>query len=128
MFVQVYFHRTRRFFDIMFSQALKCILPDGTYPQDVNDYLKWDDCRVIQELKAHVDDNHACANIVKRVVYSCANESVTHPKSGDRNEFKLISLQAKEKFGAENFWKITLPEKCHTKFQLKVRLMTRKRL
>lgn len=103
MFVQVYFHRTRRFFDIMFSQALKCILPDGTYPQDVNDYLKWDDCRVIQELKAHVDDNHACANIVKRVVYSCANESVTHPKSGDRNEFKLISLQAKEKIGAENF-------------------------
>ena len=103
MFVQVYFHRTRRFFDIMFFKALKTILPDGTYPQNVNEYLMWDDCRIIQELKAHVDDNEACSNIINRVVYSCANESVTHPKSGDRNEFKLISLQVKERFGAENF-------------------------
>lgn len=103
MFVQVYFHRTRRFFDMMFSQALKCILPGGTYPQDVSSYLSWDDCRVIQELKAHAHADEACANIINRAVYSCANESVTHPKSGDKNEFKLISLQVKEKFGAENF-------------------------
>ena len=32
MFVQVYFHKTRRYFDKMFVEALKNILPSGVYP------------------------------------------------------------------------------------------------
>ena len=103
MFVQVYFHRTRRYFDIMFFEALKNILPNSTYPDSVEEYLKWDDCRVIQCMKNNMDTSEACANIIKRLVYPCVHETKTHPDNGDKNEFKLIVRELKNKFGDKIF-------------------------
>lgn len=43
MFQQVYYHAVRRIYDHHLGQALKEILPDGRFPEDVDAYLRWDD-------------------------------------------------------------------------------------
>lgn len=102
MFVQVYFHRTRRYFDLMFFKALTAVLPDGKYPGETAEYLKWDDCRVIQLFKDHIE-NEACANIVNRVVYPEVIHTKTHPEAGDKREFGLVERELYRAFGRENF-------------------------
>jgi HD superfamily phosphohydrolase len=54
MFTQVYFHKTRMAFDYHLQEALKLILPGGRFPlpegQGLEDFLKWDDWRVLGAL------------------------------------------------------------------------------
>lgn len=103
MFIQVYFHRTRRYFDIMLHRALKKILPDGKYPESTNEYLRWDDTRVIQEMQKNASNDESCKNIVNRIVYPRVLHTNTHPEGGDRREFKLMEGRLYEKYGKENF-------------------------
>jgi len=51
MFVQVYFHKTRRFLDKMLVEYLRTSLPNGRYPNNVDDYLEWNDARVWRNIK-----------------------------------------------------------------------------
>ena len=90
MFIQVYFHRTRRYFDVMFYKALSCILPNGKYPMVIKDYLQWDDTRVIQLMRQQVDTNEACNNIINRIVYPCVLHTNVHPSAADKRLFKII--------------------------------------
>lgn len=103
MFVQVYFHRVRRFFDIMFATALKKILPNGKYPETTEEYLKWDDCRIIQLMKDNCKEITECGNIINRNVYPRIFETKTHPEDGDKREFRIIARDLFKDFGAENF-------------------------
>ena len=100
MFIQVYFHRTRRFFDIMLGNALKEILPGGTYPADVEGYLEWDDCKVIQLLKA--SPSIYCQNIINRTVYPCVFETKAHPQDADKREFKRNCRDLEQAIEQEN--------------------------
>jgi uncharacterized protein len=56
MFTQVYFHKTRVAFDIHLRGALKEILPGSLWPKpkgaDLDNYLPWDDWRVLGILAA----------------------------------------------------------------------------
>lgn len=120
MFIQVYFHRTRRFFDIMLGDALKNILPDGSYPSDVNEYLQWDDSRVIQLLKDNANRNEACYNIVHRIVYPRVVYTKTHPGDADKREFKRNERELKKAIGEEFFIKDTSAGKMPHKIPLRV--------
>ena len=51
MFIQVYFHKTRRYLDRLLVEGLKEVLPDGRFPEELDDYLMWDDVRVIHEMR-----------------------------------------------------------------------------
>ena len=103
MFIQVYFHRTRRYFDIMFYQALTQILPDGKYPNTTEEYLKWDDTRVIQLMQINAATSEACYNIINRIVYPRVLHTKTHPSSADKREFRLIQRELYSKYNANNF-------------------------
>lgn len=103
MFIQVYFHRTRRYFDIMFFRALGTILPQGKYPDVTEEYLKWDDNRVIQLLQQWADRDEACYNIVNRVVYPRVLHTKTHPLKADKREFDLIKRDLYREYSEENF-------------------------
>lgn len=106
MFIQVYFHRTRRYFDIMFYRALTEILPNGKYPDTTEEYLKWDDTRIIQLMQImqnNVEKSEACKNIVNRIVYPRVLHTKTHPKSADKLEFRLIQRELYHKYGSDNF-------------------------
>ncbi len=79
MFVQVYFHRTRRYFDLLLASVLKEILPNNTFPIDVSEYLKWDDVKVIQLLKDASLTNNKVKGIVDRKPWTCVYSTKTHP-------------------------------------------------
>ena len=54
MFTQVYFHKTRVAFDIHLRKALAHMLPDSVFPSPeddgIDEYLEWDDWRVLGQL------------------------------------------------------------------------------
>lgn len=103
MFIQVYFHRTRRYFDIMFQSALRDILPEGKYPDTTEEYIKWDDTRVIQQMQQHVTSSEPCKNIVERIVYPNVLHTDAHPGASGKREFQLIKRELFSKFGEECF-------------------------
>jgi HD superfamily phosphohydrolase len=62
MFTQVYFHKTRVAFDIHLRRALSEILPGGKFPRpidsELNEFLQWDDWRVLGLLAAGAGGEH----------------------------------------------------------------------
>lgn len=54
MFTQVYFHKTRVAYDMHLQNALACMLPGGVFPAPagggIDEYLEWDDWRVLGQL------------------------------------------------------------------------------
>lgn len=114
MFVQVYFHRTRRYFDIMYAEALKKIFNNGKFPTDVKDYLEWDDCKVIQLMKQKSKGSNKieeCENIICRKVYPQILKTKTHPESGDINEYKLFRKILFDEIGEKFFIEDSSAEK-----------------
>lgn len=119
MFVQVYFHRTRRFFDIVFAQALEQILPNGTYPQAVDEYIQWDDNRILQLMKDKIDVID-CQRIIQRSVFPTILETKPHPQIGDKRYFESLKRQLINKFGAEYFIEDYSADKMPHKIPMKV--------
>lgn len=122
MFIQVYFHRTRRFFDIMLVKALSNVLPNGVYPDDVNEYLEWDDCRVIQLLKENVKNDKYCYNIINRIAYPRIDYTKTHPSDADKRIFKRNVKELKGKIGFEHFIQDTSADKMPHKIPMRVEI------
>jgi len=62
MFTQVYFHKTRVAYDIHLRGALKQMLPNGSFPppteQRIDEYLGWDDWKVLGALAAGEGGEH----------------------------------------------------------------------
>jgi HD superfamily phosphohydrolase len=62
MFTQVYFHKTRVAFDHHLQGALQAILPGGVFPRpvgaDLEEFLRWDDWRVLGKLAAGEGGEH----------------------------------------------------------------------
>ncbi len=75
MFTQVYFHKTRVAYDIHLKGALSEILPGGKFPrpvgEELEEFLKWDDWKVLGELHAGKGGEHG-----KRLV--------------DRNHYRMV--------------------------------------
>jgi HD superfamily phosphohydrolase len=51
MFATVYFHHTTRMFERVLQQALRELWPDPSALDPVEEYLRWDDVRVFEELR-----------------------------------------------------------------------------
>lgn len=64
MFTQVYFHKTRVIFDYHYEEALKKILSSkgNVFPRptsdEIEDYLDWDDWKILAELKSGNGGEH----------------------------------------------------------------------
>ncbi len=122
MFIQVYFHRTRRFLDIMLGRALQSILPESLYPTNIEDYLQWDDCRVLQLLKENVNNNEACYNIINRFIYPRVDCSKTHPSESDKKLFRRNKKDLFEKIGEEFFIEDISADKMPHKIPVRVEI------
>ena len=111
MFTQVYFHKTRVVYDHHLKEALKEILPGGRFPpptpDHLDEYLDWDDWRVLGALKNEEGGEHG-QRILERDHY----REIWHTPEiqGPDDEDKL--KERKEKLGklvaaeipAENSW------------------------
>lgn len=93
MFTQVYFHKTRVAYDHHIRHALKAILPDGTFPPPtpdrINDYLRWDDWRVLGRLADGEGGYHGNC-LRQRNHYREVYHTPESPNDGDRTALKLI--------------------------------------
>lgn len=104
MFIQVYFHKTRRYLDKLLVENLADILPKGKYPDDINEYLKWDDQTVIGKIKQRQRENTIADKFIKRQVMTCVYETDPHLRSeNDSNLFRIVKKQLKEDLGCDIF-------------------------
>jgi HD superfamily phosphohydrolase len=94
MFTQVYFHKTRVAYDFHLQNALKALLPGGTFPlpsaEQIEEYLKWDDWRVLGLLADPSNGGDHSDRIRQRNHYRqvwCTPES---PGEGDRTTLTAI--------------------------------------
>lgn len=88
MFIQVYFHKTRRYLDKALVKSLKALLPNGKYPDNIQDYLKWDDSRVL-----HLIAESANADVIafkQRKIMTCVLESKPHAPKEDQKSTRII--------------------------------------
>ena len=59
MFTQVYFHAVRRAYDLILTDFISEVLGDASdskhYPEDLTEYIKWNDWRILAELNQRMD-------------------------------------------------------------------------
>ncbi len=59
MFTQVYFHRVRRAYDLILTDLIAELLEETSgsrhYPEQLTEYLKWNDWRILAELHQRMD-------------------------------------------------------------------------
>jgi len=103
MFVQVYFHRTRRYFDLTLSEALRKCLPDGAFPINVEQYLQWDDSKVLNLLKEKSQLFNEAKCIIDRHCWTCVYKTKTHPRGDGFTLFDTAKNILCKKFGKDVF-------------------------
>ncbi|WP_165173241.1 HD domain-containing protein [Adlercreutzia sp. ZJ242] len=94
MFIQVYFHKTRRLLDKRLVSSLKEILPEGAFPLDVEEYLAWDDMRVLSELSSGEVSKPASLFLGRETMH-CVFSSKPHTGREGRKLYNLAEKQAR---------------------------------
>ena len=97
MFIQVYFHKTRRYLDKLLVKGLKSILPNGKYPEDIQEYLKWDDVRVLGLIAN--SNNPAVVAFRNRKIMTCVLASKAHSEKAEKLNVNLVFKILQNEFG-----------------------------
>lgn len=106
MFTQVYFHKTRVAYDHHLESALRDLLPAGLFPKpsgrDLDEFLKWDDWRVLGRLADGEGGEHG-QRLCSRDHYREVFHTPETPKQADLVSFEKIcqALGNKLKYKAE---------------------------
>lgn len=102
MFVQVYFHKARRFLDKMLVDFLAQNLPDGRYPDNVEEYLHWNDARVWNMIENRESSNESAMRLIGRKIMKCVYESPVHSDRAQIQMYNLIKSDLKKLCGEAN--------------------------
>lgn len=94
MFIQVYFHKTRRLLDRLLVNSISDILPNQKYPVDINKYLEYNDNVIFNKIKENQDKIVSAKHFINRQVKTCVYDSVTHGNT--ENETQIYELVKKE--------------------------------
>lgn len=97
MFIQVYFHKTRRYLDKVLVESLKSILPNGKYPTNIEEYLKWDDMHILN-LIANSENDDVMA-FKKRKIMTCVLESKAHAEKAEKMNTRMIFKILEKEYG-----------------------------
>ena len=99
MFIQVYFHKTRRYLDKLLVNCIREILDHARYPAPVEEYLTWNDDLVIEKIYQNIECSKNAAKFVSREVMSCVYETHTHTNSNtnssDLQVYRMILKRLK---------------------------------
>lgn len=92
MFLQVYFHRTRRVLDLLLAEVLP------RWPSDVEGWLSWDDARVLELLR---DDARPAARAIRdrRELPACVAEFEITADPGERAAAEGLAVALTEALG-----------------------------
>jgi len=95
MFATVYFHHTTRAFERVLRDVLEVLWPDPRALDDVDEFLAWDDFRVLDDIRG-VEGANVRALRERRTLYGLAAE---FNAERDLNTFQLCELALRERFG-----------------------------
>jgi uncharacterized protein len=105
MYTQLYFHPTRRIYDIHLMEFLKEWLPDGCFPTDIDKHICFTDNEVTAGIwEAAADSTAPSSPLAKRIVSREHFRQVYEPSSSDQKTLepgKKIHDALVEKFGAD---------------------------
>ncbi len=106
MFAQVYFHRTRRILDYMLRRFLGDVLPDGKFPEVIDEYLAWDDLQVMQLIRDVVSQKTSKWGraLAERKLLKVVHESPIHSSEADRRVINLIEDDLVDEFGPDDVY------------------------
>lgn len=97
MFIQVYFHKTRRYLDKVLVKSLKAVLPNGKYPDTISEYLRWDDTRILNLIAE--SENEDVMAFKNRKIMTCVLESKAHSGKADKMNARLIFGILEKEYG-----------------------------
>lgn len=101
MFVQVYLHDVRRFFDFALNRFLESVLPDGHYPDtsQLDAYLAFDDQRLLEEAKSRIETDEWARIICTRAPWKTLDETHPHPNNSAVRSWSLAQGRMEAEFG-----------------------------
>ena len=107
MYSQVYFHKTRRIYDIHLKDFLQAWLPNGRFSTDWKELLKVADDEILSQLRRSAADPSEklydlAIRLVKRQHFRTAFELVSTQKKERPAILSDVTLWAQEKFGQGN--------------------------
>ena len=100
MFASVYFHHTTRLFERILQDALRELWPDPRALDDIDEFLRWDDFRVLNELR-EVESEAARALRERIRIYARAAE---FNAEGDLRAYTACESALREHFGPGAVW------------------------
>ena len=100
MFLDVYYHKTRRILDIHLTEFLKSWLPQNKFPSNLEAFVKLDDVLLIQALKD--DDDSFGQKVLRRDFFRLCFETSDHPGAQDLVAFKWLKDEVYREFDAEH--------------------------
>lgn len=100
MFASVYFHHTTRMFEHILHDVLRDLWPNPHALDRIEEFLRWDDFRVLNALdESRSEAARALRNRVR--VYALAAE---FNAERDLKLFEACEAALRERFGAQNVW------------------------
>ena len=100
MFASVYFHHTTRMFDRVLHDVLRDLWPDPRALDPVEEFLRWDDFRVLNSLDEQ--QSEAARALRNRIrIYALAAE---FNAERDLKAFEVCHAALRERYGEENVW------------------------
>ncbi|MDR2355445.1 MAG: HD domain-containing protein [Clostridiales Family XIII bacterium] len=99
MFIQVYFHKTRRYLDKLLAENISEILPGSKYPAEIAEYLQWDDGKILAKIEENAARFPPAERFVNRRVKSCAYETIVHSGRSDDALFDIVRRALQDALG-----------------------------
>jgi HD superfamily phosphohydrolase len=100
MFLDVYYHKSRRILDSHLAEFLREVLDGRTYPKDVEKFIEWDDHRALS-LLAENRERETARRLLERRHFRLAFETNDHPDPVELERFDWLKEQVKAEFGEE---------------------------
>ena len=100
MFASVYFHHTTRMFERILQDVLRELWPDPRRLDPVDEFLRWDDFRVLNELRDR--ESEAARALRERIrIYALAAE---FNADSEQDAFLASDAALRETFGDDAVW------------------------
>ena len=93
MFIQVYFHKTRRYLDMLLVDNIVDILPNGKYPENIDEYMKYNDLSILGEIKRRESESPKAKSFIERKIMSCVYETPAH--SSQQTDGTILNMLRK---------------------------------
>jgi hypothetical protein len=104
-YTQVTFHKTRKAYDFHLEKAMKSILCCGLLPPPykIDQYLKYDDFTIFNQIKEKKDSNEDCLAIIDRKHIRCIHSETARELNDveSRERFEMAITEAREQLKQE---------------------------